>query len=43
MNEDMHGAVEALLDEVGLQTEPKPLFDANSLTEGELEVLCRTG
>lgn len=31
MNEDMHGAVEALLDEVGLQTEPKPLFDANSL------------
>lgn len=27
----MHGAVEALLDEVGVETQPRPLFDADSL------------
>lgn len=30
MNEEVSGAVEALLDEVGLETEPQPLFDATS-------------
>jgi len=31
MDPDMHGAVEALLDEVGAQTQPQPLFDATKL------------
>lgn len=31
MDHDMHGAVEALLDEVSVDTQPQPLFDATSL------------
>ena len=31
MDADMHGAVEALLDEVGTGTEPRPEFDATNL------------
>lgn len=31
MDADMHGAVEALLDEVGTETEPRPEFDAANL------------
>lgn len=31
MDADMHGAVEALLDEVGTETEPRPEFDATNL------------
>lgn len=31
MNDEMSGAVEALLDEVGHETEPKALFDAGNL------------
>ena len=31
MNSDMHDAVEALLDEVGAETQPEPLFDSASL------------
>lgn len=31
MDQDMHGAVEALLDEVGVDTEPQPEFDSANL------------
>jgi 3-oxoacyl-[acyl-carrier protein] reductase len=31
MDADMHDAVEALLDEVGIETQPQPLFDATNL------------
>lgn len=31
MDEDVHGAVEALLDEVGVETEPQPEFDSEHL------------
>lgn len=31
MDQELHGAVEALLDEVGVETEPQPRFDANNL------------
>jgi len=38
MDEGMHGAVEALLDEVGVQTQPQPLFDAASL-RGQVAII----
>lgn len=38
MDEDMHGAVEALLDEVGVETEPKPEFDAGNL-RGQIAII----
>ncbi|NNF13073.1 MAG: 3-oxoacyl-ACP reductase FabG [Gemmatimonadetes bacterium] len=38
MDEDMHGAVEALLDEVGTETEPRPEFDATNL-RGQVAVV----
>lgn len=38
MDEDMHGAVEALLDEVGVETEPKPEFDAKNL-RGQIAII----
>ena len=31
MDHDMTGAVEALLDEVSVDTQPQPLFDATNL------------
>lgn len=31
MDQDVHGAVEALLDEVGVETEPQPELDASNL------------
>lgn len=34
----MHGAVEALLDEVGVETQPQPLFDATSL-RGQVAII----
>lgn len=34
----MHGAVEALLDEVGVETQPQPLFDATSL-RGQIAII----
>jgi 3-oxoacyl-[acyl-carrier protein] reductase len=38
MDEGMHGAVEALLDEVGVQTQPQPLFDPTSL-RGQVAII----
>lgn len=38
MNEDMHGAVEALLDEVGTETQPQQLFDATNL-RGQIAIV----
>ncbi|NNL29491.1 MAG: 3-oxoacyl-ACP reductase FabG [Gemmatimonadetes bacterium] len=38
MDADMHGAVEALLDEVGTETEPRPEFDATNL-RGQVAVV----
>jgi 3-oxoacyl-[acyl-carrier protein] reductase len=38
MTADMHDAVEALLDEVGVETQSQPLFDANSL-RGQVAVV----
>lgn len=38
LHESMHGAVEALLDEVGAETQPHPLFDATSL-RGQVAVI----
>jgi 3-oxoacyl-[acyl-carrier protein] reductase len=38
MNEDVHGAVEALLDEVGTETQPQQLIDATSL-RGQIAIV----
>ena len=38
MDQDVHGAVEALLDEVGVETEPHPEFEAGSL-RGQVAVI----
>jgi 3-oxoacyl-[acyl-carrier protein] reductase len=38
MNEDVHGAVEALLDEVGTETQPQQLFDATNL-RGQIAIV----
>ena len=39
MNEEMSGAVEALLDQVGQKTEPKALFDAANL-RGQVAIVA---